>query len=222
MWDKCKIYVTGNYISIIKEKGGLKCIKKMQTKVYPPVIPLCLFPMMVACWIKRFPLCYFPYAKYSRRLHGSNRMGFALADSVSSTGRPMKPKQRLGEDWRGGRVKLIPANSGPDGINPICFYRMKITSVPLYLAATHFEKNKGARCTRRRFKRSLFPSSGAHSSCSPSFSDFARTHSAIWRGTYISQHLETYTQMGKPALPSACFSGRELMEAYPDHHACVK
>lgn len=34
-----------------------------------------------ARWMKRFPFCHFPYAKYSRRLHGCNRMGFALADS---------------------------------------------------------------------------------------------------------------------------------------------
>lgn len=135
---------------------------KMQTKVCPPLLSRCVYSrrwigLKVACWIKRFPLCYFPYAKYSSRLHGSNRMGFALADSVSSTGRPMKPKQRLGEDWRGGRVKLIPANSGPDGINPICFYRMKITSVPLYLAATHFEKIGGRAALGGDLRGLFFP-----------------------------------------------------------------
>lgn len=64
---------------------------------HPIYLLRCISPYQkAACWMKRFPFCHFPYAKYSGRLHGSNRMGFALADSVSSAERPMKPKQRLG------------------------------------------------------------------------------------------------------------------------------
>lgn len=84
-----------------------------------------------------------PYAKYWRRLRGSDRMRLALADSVSSAGRPMEAEQRRSEDWRGGRVKLIPANSGAAGLTSICFYRMRITLVPLYLAAILVQKIRG-------------------------------------------------------------------------------
>lgn len=59
------------------------------------------------------------------------------------------------EDWRGGRVKLIPANSGLPGITPIRFYRMRITSVPLYLAVTRFQKRRGRAALGGDFKRSL-------------------------------------------------------------------
>lgn len=121
------------------------------------------------------------------------------------------------EDWRGRRVKLIPPNSGLPGITPICFYRMKITLCHCTLQSLASKKEGGALHSEEILRGLLFSSSGAHSSRSPLRSlPSLRTHSAIWRGTYISRHLETYRQMGKPALPSACFTGRDVMEAYPD------
>lgn len=98
---------------------------------------------------------------------------------------------------------------------------MRITLVPLYLAATLFQKIRGRAAVAGNL-RDLFSLLWGSVLplpfllCSPS------DISAIRSGTYISQHLGTYRQMGKPGLPTACFSGATLMDAYRDHHACVK
>lgn len=72
----------------------------------------------------------------------------------------------------------------------------------------------GALHSEEILKRSIFPLVGLIPPVPLPSLAFSRTHSAR-RGTYIPWHLETYRQMGKPALPSACFTGRDLMEAYP-------
>lgn len=56
-------------------KNKIKKVIKHKTSrtVYPPLSSRCLYLrctayspyQKAACWIKRFPLCHFPYAKYS-------------------------------------------------------------------------------------------------------------------------------------------------------------
>lgn len=120
-----------------------------------------------------------------------------------------KAQRRL--TWRTRQINSSELRTPRDNSNLLLSAEVHFGAI---VPCSHLLPPKGTR--RAAIGRELFFSSpGAHSSRSPSFSSLARTHSAIWTGTYTSQHLATYRQMGKPALPSACFSGRGLMEAYP-------
>lgn len=127
------------------------------------------------------------------------------------------------EDWRGGRVKLIPANSGLPGITSICFYRMKITLVPLYLAVTCLQKKGeeeeegGQAAIGGDFKRSLSPSSGALSSKFPlpSLPSLGRIQPFEGAPTFpsISKHIDKWVSLRYHPHASVA---RGLMEAYPE------
>lgn len=99
---------------------------------------------------------------------------------------------------------------------------MRITLVPLYLAATLFQKIRGARCSRRKFKRSLSPPVG--------LSPLAPLPSPLSLGRFqpfeaapiypsISEHTDKWVSLrSRLHAPVA----RCLMDAYRDQHACVK
>lgn len=150
-------------------------------------------------------------------------MGFALADSVSSAGGTngsgAEAKPRL--TWRTRQINSSKLRSRRVNANLLLSDEDHFGAI---VPCSHsLSENKGARCSGRKFKRSLSPPVGLSPPAPlPSFSALPRTLSAIPSGTYISQHLGTYRQMGKPGLPTACFSGATLMDAYRDHHACVK
>ncbi len=126
------------------------------------------------------------------------------------------------EDWRGGRVKLIPANSGLHGISPICFYRMKITLVQLYLAVTRFQKRRGRAALGGDFKRSLFPLLGLIPPVPlPPLPSLGRIqpHEGAPIFPSISKHIGKWVSLRYHLHASLAGS---LWKRIQTHHACVK
>lgn len=127
------------------------------------------------------------------------------------------------EDWRGGRVKLIPANSGLPGITPICVYRMKITLVPLYLAVTRFhKKRRGRAALGGDFKRSLFPLLGLIPPVPlPSLPSRGRIQPFEGAPIFpsISKHIGKWVSLRCHLHASLAGS---LWKRIQTHHACVK
>lgn len=130
----------------------------------------------------------------------------------------------ISEDWRGGRVKLIPAKSGLPGITSICFYRMRITLLPLCFAVTGFQKKKrrSRAAVGGDFKRFIFPLLGLVPPVPlPSLPSLGRTQpfegAPIFPG--ISEHIGKWVSLRYHLHASVEGS---LWKRIQTHHACVK